>query len=119
MSESFQKNDKIRRSKEYQVVSKYGGRWYTRSFVIIKTENEANKARLGIAISRKAGGAVKRNRIKRLIRECFRLCKDRIVDSQDIVIIAKKGISHSLTYGDVCYELESHLFASENDKYSH
>jgi len=119
MSESFQKTDKIRRRKEYQVVFKDGSRRHTRSFVIIKAENEANEARLGISVSRKAGGAVKRNRIKRLIRECFRLCKNRIVDPQDIVVIARKGISHSLTYGDVYRELESHLLVSENDKSSH
>jgi len=119
MSESFQKTDKIRRRREYQVVSKHGERCYTRSFVIVKAENEADQTRLGISVSRKAGGAVKRNRIKRLIRECFRLCKNRIVDSHDIVVIAKKGISHSLTYGDVYRELESHLLVSENDKSSH
>ena len=119
MSESFQRTDKIRKRKEYQIVSKNGGRWYTRSFVIVKAENEVNKARLGVSVSKKAGGAVKRNRIKRLIRESFRLCKNRIVDSQDIVVIAKKGISHSLTLGDVCQELESHLLASKNDKSSH
>lgn len=118
MSESLQKTDKIRRRKEYQVVSAQGGRSYTRSFVIVKAGNAADKARLGVSVSRKAGGAVKRNRIKRLIRECFRLCKNRIVDSQDIVVIAKKGISSSLTYGDVCRELESHLLVSKNDRSS-
>jgi ribonuclease P protein component len=118
VSERFPKTDKIRKRKEYQGVWKNGVRSYTRNFVIIKTGNEADKARLGISVSRKTGGAVQRNRIKRLIRECFRLYKNRMVDARDIVIITKKGISHSLTYGDVCRELESHFLAPARDKQS-
>ncbi|MBU1743860.1 MAG: ribonuclease P protein component, partial [Proteobacteria bacterium] len=46
--------------------------------------------------------------IKRLLREFFRLNKSRLPASQDIVIIAKRGIL-PLTYRDVCTELESRL----------
>ena len=47
--------------------------------------------RLGITVSRKVGGAVIRNRVKRRIREWFRSWKVDLDQSFDLVIIAKPG----------------------------
>ncbi|SDB37344.1 ribonuclease P protein component [Desulfonatronum thiosulfatophilum] len=48
--------------------------------------------RIGIAAGRKIGNAVQRNRIKRLIRESFRLERSIFPANADIAIVAKRGI---------------------------
>ena len=58
-------------------------------FYIMKNKYEFN--RIGIAVSKKTGNAVKRNRIKRLIRENYRVEKDKLKIGHDILIIWKKS----------------------------
>lgn len=54
--------------------------------------------RLGISVHRKTGNAVRRNRIKRLIREVFRLNRDLFPPSCDIVFTIRPGFAmNSLT----------------------
>ena len=107
--ESFRKDEKIRKRSEYLIVYEQGVRRHSKNFTIIVFKNREETKRLGIAVSKKVGDAVKRNRIKRLVREFFRLNKHRFPSSQDIVIIGKKFLP-ALTYKDVCAELESLLF---------
>lgn len=46
---------------------------------------------MGITASKKTGGAVQRNRVKRLVREFFRLNQHRLADKTDYVVIAGRG----------------------------
>jgi len=59
--------------------------------VFIKKENKQDKILLGIAIGVKIAKAVKRNHIKRLIRESYNLIEDRINGEYSIVILWKKN----------------------------
>ncbi len=118
-SETFRKAEKILKRKDYLAIQQHGLRSYTRNFVVVKSRNETGVNRLGISVSKKAGSAVKRNRLKRLIREFFRLHKNTITGSQDFIIITKKGIPHTLTYWDVCQELKDHLITRADDQSCH
>jgi len=61
-------------------------------------------ARLGVVASRKVGGAVERNRCKRLVREAFRLHQDAIPRGLDVVVIVRPG-THTLALADVAGEI--------------
>ncbi len=75
-------------------LNRSGKRLHTNYFTIIFKQNRLGVTRLGITVSKKTGNAVRRNRVKRLIREFFRLNKSFFQPGYDLVITAKKDASH-------------------------
>ncbi len=87
---TLKKHERLLKRAEYTAVNQNGERYYTKNFLIVLKPNGLDIARLGITVSKKAGNSVKRNRIKRLIREFFRLNKKEISKGLDIVIVVIK-----------------------------
>jgi ribonuclease P protein component len=56
---------------------------------------EPRPARLGLVVARSVGSAVRRNRVKRLCRECFRTLPSLLPNGVDLVVIARPG-AHAL-----------------------
>ena len=64
--------------------------------VIYVARNELGHTRLGLSVSRKVGKAVLRNRIKRLLREAFRLCRHELPAGYDLICIPRHGAPATL-----------------------
>lgn len=80
-----------------------GRRLHTRHFGITLAPGQAVRPRLGLVVTKRLGKAVRRNRVKRLLREFFRRHKDRLPPG-DLIIMAKKGAA-ALAYQQVQEEL--------------
>jgi ribonuclease P protein component len=87
---SFAKAHRIRKRKDFVRISVSGKKVSDRHFVVLFAAAPAGDSRLGITVSRKVGGAVTRNRIKRRVREFFRHHRHRMPRPMDLNVIARK-----------------------------
>ena len=78
------------KSWEYSQVRKMGCRYNTPHFVLLVSKYQLCNPRIGITVSKKVGRSVQRNRIKRLVREFFRLNATTFMQN-DYSLIAKQG----------------------------
>ncbi len=97
------RTDRLRRRQEFVRAQARGRRRHTTHFGVCLAPSASGSPRLGIIVGRKLGKAVRRNRIKRLVREFFRRHKG-LLPSGDIIIMAKRGAAE-LHYSQVSEEL--------------
>jgi ribonuclease P protein component len=84
--------EKLRHPSEFRRVKERGKRYRTKHFLINSVGSELPHHRLGMVVQKRFWNAVKRNRIKRCLREFFRHNKGRLgVSPRDVVIIALPG----------------------------
>jgi ribonuclease P protein component len=85
----FPAQRRLRRKSEFDAVYAQGRRVSDRFFAVTASPNGAEGARLGLAVAVKAAGSsVERNRLRRLIRESFRLCQHEL-PCFDLVVSAR------------------------------
>jgi ribonuclease P protein component len=105
----FGKAERLRRRREFLRVQATGKRLYTPHFGVWLAPGAGGRPRLGLVVTRRLGKAVRRNRVKRLLREFFRRHKAEL-PPQDLIILARPGAS-TLTYQQVEMELSRVLLA--------
>jgi ribonuclease P protein component len=85
------KRQRIRSGLDFERIYAAGQRIGDRFLLIFGTENDRNETRFGLSVSRKHGNAVKRNRLKRLLREAFRLSQHELPSGLDLVLIPRQN----------------------------
>ena len=113
--ENMQFTESLRSNRDFQNVFKSGRSYANKYLVMYVSKNQLDGNRLGISVSKKVGNSVVRHRVKRLIKESYRLQENIFNSGLDIVVIARNNAA-DFTY----QEAESallHLWKLHSNKW--
>ncbi len=96
---AFSRVSRLRLKKEFEAVFAAGKKTVTRELVAWHMNPNCashppggdKEKKIGLMVSKKTGGAVKRNRLKRLLREAFRLTRKELKEGTRLIIYPKAG----------------------------
>ena len=83
--------DSLKNNRDFVNVYTSGKSYANKYLVIYTLKNNSDRNRLGISVSKKVGNSVVRHKLKRLIKESYRLHEKMFNSGLDIVVIARKG----------------------------
>jgi len=84
-------SESLKKNSDFKTVYKKGKSYANKYLVMYILNNNLEKNRLGISVSKKVGNSVVRHRITRLVRESYRLQEKVFNSGLDIVVVARVG----------------------------
>jgi ribonuclease P protein component len=94
----MKRRNRLSRSRDFDAVYRQGRSVSTRYLVLYsfpRPDEAEEESRLGLAVSRKVGGAVERNRVKRRLRAAFEQVQESLPRGRDFVLIARPGLGEA------------------------
>ena len=81
---------KLKKNWQFGNVYRSGGKYLNGLFILYVLPNGTRETRIGLTVTKKVGGSVQRNRIKRVIREVFGSLKE-VASGHDLVVVARSS----------------------------
>ncbi|MCX7653790.1 MAG: ribonuclease P protein component [Fervidobacterium sp.] len=107
---SFKKRERLKLRRDITLLFKFGKSVQNEDFVVIYRINGLDYSRIAISVKKKFGKANRRNKLRRWVRECFRINKEKIPKGFDYLIIARRSLSEKFgnsNFWNVCSSLLS------------
>ena len=103
----MKKTTMLKKNYEFKAVLTKGKCFKEKEIEIFILKNNKKRNFLGIAISTKNGKAFQRNRAKRLIRECYTILENQLIDGNSIVILINKNYDiNEITFAEILKEMQ-------------
>ena len=87
--QGFPRRERLTRKRDFKTVFEQGRKRVGRSFICYVVRREGQGRKLGLAVSRKVGSSVVRNRVKRYMREVYRTHRAQLPEDLYVVIVAR------------------------------
>lgn len=82
-------SESLKKNRDFQLVYRTGTSYANRYLVMYVRENQLERNRIGVSVSKKVGNSVVRHRLCRLVRESYRLHEKVFRRGLDIVVVAR------------------------------
>lgn len=106
----MKKENMLKKNHEFKKVFLKGKYYYGKHIEMYIMSNSLNENKVGICVSKKTANSVKRNKIKRLMRENYRFFENSIIKGYNIVIVWKKTSSVDFATFEIINKNFEHIF---------